>query len=162
LRAIRSLEPVWKSVKQLKDSSLFWCGITATAGVVLIAIIFPLEVAIVGLSVLFTHEFSHFLAARFVGAEAKWPIFIPLVVFLVGFTRIKNINTKDISFVALSGPIVGMVVALIAIAIGFLLGSSVLILAAGWSFVFELFAATLGKDGKQARMWRNKMKMSFD
>lgn len=143
--------------RKIAKSSFFKFGVTSVAGIVCLMYLLPIELAIVSIAVLYMHEFAHFATARATGAEAQWPMFIPLVLFVVGMTHIQHLHKKDIPVVALSGPIVGMIVSILALIVGLLLGSPLVILGAAWSFVFELFAATAGKDGSYAREWRNYM-----
>lgn len=151
---------LFKRTRTKKLHSFFWFGVSSVAGILCLMYMMPLEIALVSIAVLFLHEFGHFAMAKLKGAEADWPLFIPLLFFVVGMTHITHLHKKDISAVALSGPIIGMIVSLVAFAIGILLGSSLVVLAAAWSFVFELFAATAGKDGSYAREWRSYMTTS--
>lgn len=143
-----------KLLKKLIKKPITKTIATGAIAVTIAILILPIELALVSLIVLFGHEFAHYVSAWNLGAEPEFPFFIPLGIILIGITRVKNLNKKDIPTVALSGPIMGMYLALIGIALGFAISSPILMMGAAGSFVFELFAATLGSDGSRARKWR--------
>lgn len=125
--------------------------VTGSIGGATMGYFLPLELAVLFSCVLLFHEFSHYLTALIVNAKPQLPFFIPLGFAIIGITKVKGIKTKDVRLVALSGPIVGAFVSLTALLLGLVLGSSVLVIGASCSLVFEVYSGTLGSDGAKAR-----------
>jgi hypothetical protein len=61
-------------------------------------------IVFVMIAALFIHELGHFYVARKRKANPDLPYFIPLFPFLIGITRIKNLDPKDAPAVILAGP----------------------------------------------------------
>jgi membrane-associated protease RseP (regulator of RpoE activity) len=74
------------------------------------------------MSILLAHELGHFFACRYYGIAASYPYFIPaptLIGTMGAFIRIRSpiVNRKALFDVGLSGPVVGFVFALPALAL---------------------------------------------
>jgi len=139
--------------KQLIRKQNFWSAVSVVVGSSLVVYLLPIEFAVISLIVLFFHELAHYLSALAVGAKPIFPIFIPLGFMIIGLTRIKKINPKFIPGIALSGPIVGAMLSSMALVLGIVLNSSLVVLGAGISLVCEVFSGTIGSDGSIARKW---------
>ena len=93
-------------------------------------------VGLVGL--LFAHEFGHVVAARTVGIRATWPIFIP---FLGAVVRLRRapVNAKMAANIAIGGPAMGTMSALLCIVCYLWTDSMLLLVLAYTACVFNLF-----------------------
>lgn len=100
------------------------------------------------------HELAHVLTAWQVGGHPAWPVFIPLGIIVLAITRVRQIDRRYVPLVALSGPIVGAMLSLLAIGIGIFLRSPVIIRGASLILGSEIFTGTLGADGSHARKAR--------
>lgn len=154
----RILKNLGSFLKKLVKAPVVKTITTGLAGIASVVFVLPLELAILSLSVLIFHEFSHYLTALGVGAEPQLPIFIPLGIAIIGLTKVKNLNIKHVKLVALSGPVVGSFLSMLAILLGLALGSSIVTLGGVCSLAFEVYSGTLGSDGSKARQWNRKVK----
>lgn len=113
----------------------------------------PLELAAVMYFILVSHELAHVIAALVVGAKPSWPIFIPLGIIVLGLTKIKDIDLAYVKLVALAGPMLGAWLSLMVLIIGAALGNTILLVAGGLSFLFEVLTGTIGHDGRIAKRY---------
>lgn len=111
--------------------------------------------------VLLAHELGHYIWAKRYTKNVDFPIFLPLPILLVGFTRVKNLSDIQKSEVALAGPIFGSIAAFLLIIFNFIfrLFSPALLLAL---FISEIVFNYFGMDGMKYRKYRkiNKLCMS--
>ena len=84
---------------------------------------------------IFVHELGHFLEAEREGLKPDWPVFIP---FLGAYVKHTRGNPWQTTRVAIAGPILGGVAALVCYAIGKANGSHLLIALGYFGFVLNL------------------------
>ena len=84
---------------------------------------------------IFVHELGHFVEARRRGFNAAWPVFIP---FLGAYVKHTRGNPWQTTRVAIAGPILGGVAALVCYLIGKSNGSQLLIALGYFGFVLNL------------------------
>lgn len=114
--------------------------------------------ALVPFTVVVAHEFAHFYTAKYRGAkEVGLPILIPIPPFyLLGLTKV--IEPNDMRFVALSGPIVGMLASACLALVGLALSNLVCVAVSGLCFLHELLAFFFSSDARKARNRYTKKK----
>jgi Zn-dependent protease len=84
---------------------------------------------------IFVHEMGHWLEATREGLNPSWPVFIP---FLGAYVRHTRGNPWQTARVAIAGPIIGGVAALVCYAIGRSNGSDLLVALGYFGFVLNL------------------------
>jgi Zn-dependent protease len=84
---------------------------------------------------IFVHELGHFLEARREGLNPQWPVFIP---FLGAYVKHTGGNAWQTARVAIAGPILGGVAALVCFALGEANGSDLLVALGYFGFVLNL------------------------
>ena len=84
---------------------------------------------------IFVHELGHYLEATREGLDPDWPVFIP---FLGAYVKHTRGNPWQTTRVAIAGPILGGVAALVCYAIGKSNGSDLLIALGYFGFVLNL------------------------
>jgi Zn-dependent protease len=84
---------------------------------------------------IFVHELGHYLEASREGLNPDWPVFIP---FLGAYVRHTRGNPWQTARVAIAGPILGGVAALVCFAIGEAQNSDLLIALGYFGFVLNL------------------------
>ena len=106
--------------------------------------------------VLFIHELGHYLVAKYHKAKVSYPIFLPLPLFSVGLTRIRDLSLSKVPVVALSGMLFSISFII------FLLINNYFLLLFPTSILFailfsELFYNFIGFDGKKYRSAKQKL-----
>lgn len=99
---------------------------------------------------LIAHEMGHALTAYFNGADVGYMFFIPLILFAIGATQIRDIPPKARAAVAYAGPLAGAAFSLIAMLIAYMLGQPVLG-ALLIIFLYEISGLFIGTDARKAR-----------
>jgi len=84
---------------------------------------------------IFVHELGHFIEAKREGLNPDWPVFIP---FLGAYVRHTRGNPWQTARVAIAGPILGGVAALVCFALGEAQDSNLLIALGYFGFVLNL------------------------
>jgi Zn-dependent protease len=84
---------------------------------------------------IFVHELGHFVEAKREGLDPDWPVFIP---FLGAYVKHTRGNPWQTTRVAIAGPILGGVGALVCFAIGEAQGSDLLTALGYFGFVLNL------------------------
>jgi Zn-dependent protease len=84
---------------------------------------------------IFVHELGHFLEAQREGLKPDWPVFIP---FLGAYVKHTRGNPWQTARVAIAGPILGGLGALVCFGIGEANGSNLLIALGYFGFVLNL------------------------
>jgi Zn-dependent protease len=84
---------------------------------------------------IFVHELGHFLEAKREGLDPDWPVFIP---FLGAYVKHTRGNPWQTARVAIAGPILGGVAALVCFALGETQNSNLLIALGYFGFVLNL------------------------
>ena len=104
----------------------------------------------IALIVLLSHELAHYFMAKKSGAEVNLPIFLPLPFIAIAITKAKGLSNRSKMKVALSGPIVGFITALLIIIVNsiFNIISPVPLVALATGEVVFNF---IGNDGKKYR-----------
>jgi hypothetical protein len=103
--------------------------------------------------VLLLHELGHYFMGKYYGADAKFPIFIPLIFFSIGITPIYNLKDQYKSRVALAGPLLAVCFILLTILTNLttkLFSTKLLFLVLAGEIVLNYF----GSDGKRYRKHR--------
>ena len=99
---------------------------------------------------LFVHELGHYFVARKRKANPDLPYFIPLFPFIIGVTRIKNLNIKDSPAVLIAGPAFGILFILFFIIFNFY-HNLFSILPLIFILLFEIVSNYFGSDGNKYR-----------
>jgi Zn-dependent protease len=84
---------------------------------------------------IFVHELGHYLEAAREGLNPSWPVFIP---FLGAYVKHTRGNPWQTARVAIAGPILGGVAALVCFALGEAQGSDLLVALGYFGFVLNL------------------------
>ena len=99
---------------------------------------------------LFVHELGHYFVARKRKANPDLPYFIPLFPFIIGVTRIKNLNIKDSPAVLIAGPAFGLLFIFFFIIFNFY-HNLFSILPLIFILLFEIVSNYFGSDGNKYR-----------
>jgi Zn-dependent protease len=102
------------------------------------ALLWPWQFAVLFVLLLLVHEMGHVLMLRRLGVPASAPMFIPFLGAFVGLKRLPD-NAWDEARTGLAGPVLGSVGAAVVLALGWLLGSDLLIAASYTGFLLNLF-----------------------
>ena len=129
---------------------------TAAASAAVLYYFLPIWLGAFMLLVIIAHEFGHVLAAKYLGADAETPIFIPLGPLILGLSKIITDQADIHQFVALAGPLAGAFIALALLVASLLVGFYSGVWAGAWMFSYEAYAITFGSDGKKFRKWRKE------
>lgn len=113
-------------------------------------------IAAVIIPVLIIHEVGHIMAGILVGADVSAPIFIPLGIFVLGMTRIRNVSEEFKGLVAIAGPALGYGLALGLLLSAVYSGLHTLTWVCVSAILVELWSATCGSDGRKYRRARRR------
>lgn len=102
------------------------------------------------------HEMGHIIAAHISGAEIGYTFFIPLIIAVLGATQITNIPTEKEAFIAISGPIAGLIGSILLFIYALLFGLQYLIWPIILLVVFEVFNLVVGSDAKKYKKAKKK------
>ena len=122
---------------------------TAVAAGMLLAGFYPPMVAMATMGVIVAHELGHYLVALALSQSPKLPFFIPIGIGVIGATYVDGTDHR--SAIAIAGPIAGLIACHIIAGIGFSTNNTALVVVAVALMFWELFSATLGKDGHTYR-----------
>jgi Zn-dependent protease len=84
---------------------------------------------------IFVHELGHYLEAAREGLNPQWPVFVP---FLGAYVKHTRGNPWQTARVAIAGPIVGGLAALVCFALGEAMSSDLLVALGYFGFVLNL------------------------
>lgn len=112
--------------------------------------IFNNPVIFVMIMALFVHELGHYFVARKRKANPDLPYFIPLFPFVIGITRIKNLNIKDSPAVLIAGPAFAILFTLFFIIFNFYY-NLFSIFPLLFILAFEIVSNYFGSDGNKYR-----------
>jgi len=133
-----------------KVPKITWTIFTASAVAAVNYSIIHSSFVFFAMLVLFTHEIAHYFMAKKLGSNPSFPLFIPLPLFAIAFTRVPGLSNESQIKVALSGPLVGFLTAfvlfLLNIIFNFTTTIGLAVLAIG-----ELFFNFMGTDGAKYR-----------
>lgn len=87
---------------------------------------------------LFMHEMGHYFAAKKAKLPVSTPIFIPFVGAFISMKEMPSDASTE-AFVAIAGPVLGSIGALICLAIYYITGKSIFIALAYSGFILNLF-----------------------
>ncbi|MDA0763727.1 MAG: hypothetical protein O3A39_04760 [Proteobacteria bacterium] len=118
-------------------------------------------IVLLGSIVLLVHEFGHYIMAKHYGADAQFPIFIPLIFASIGITQVFNLDDMYKSSVALAGPLLASCFIICLMLFNFIYkffsAKILLLLLAG-----EIILNYIGLDGKKYRKFKqNNLSISF-
>lgn len=116
--------------------------------------LFPPLVGAAAVSILFSHELGHIVVGKVAGGEPSPPYYIPLGWILIGVSKIKGLSATARPWVALAGPSAGALMAAAILSIALWTGNVSLAWVAAAGLVFEIYAGSLGSDGRKFRAWR--------
>lgn len=122
----------------LKLNATFTMFLSMVISVAIYALPFGLWYAMGFVILLFVHEFGHVIASRVVGVGAKPPIFIPFIGAVVSLTR-RPVNAKMAANIAIGGPAMGAISALICIVFYFWTDSILMLVLAYTACILNLF-----------------------
>lgn len=126
------------------------CG-SAVATAMLMYAVLGLPVALLILIALIAHETGHALLAHISGAQIWPPIFVPFGIGAIGITRVANLDTQFRAAVALAGPAAGFATVAALALLSCVAAAESLILPLVVLAVAEIYAVTLGSDGRKFR-----------
>lgn len=122
----------------LKFNATFTMFLSMLVSVMVYALPFGIWFAAGFVALLFAHEFGHVIASRVVGIGALPPIFIPFIGAVVRLKR-QPLNAKMEANVAIGGPAMGAISALVCIAFYFWTDSILLLVLAYTACILNLF-----------------------
>jgi Zn-dependent protease len=99
------------------------------------ALIWGWKFALGVIVLIFVHELGHFIEAKREGLNPSWPVFIP---FLGAYVKHTRGNPWQTARVAIAGPILGGVAALVCFVIGESNGSNLMLALGYFGFVLNL------------------------
>ena len=118
-------------------------------------------IVLLGSLVLLIHEFGHYIMAKYHGANAQFPIFLPLIFASIGIISVFDLEDKYKSSVALAGPLLASCFIICLMLFNFLyklFSTKILLLL----LVGEILLNYIGSDGKKYRKFKqNNLSISF-
>lgn len=125
-------------VAMLKIGPIVVMALSMLISIAVYAIAFGIKFALGFVLLLFAHEYGHLVASRVVGLQVSSPIFIP---FIGAVIRIKELplNAKMEANVAIGGPAMGTLSALICLALYFWTNSMLLLVLSYTACLLNLF-----------------------
>lgn len=126
------------AVALLKLHATFTMFLSMAISVLVYALPFGFWFAVGFVVLLFAHEFGHVLASRAVGVSASPPLFIPFLGAMIRLGK-KPQNAKMEANIAIGGPAMGALSALLCIAFYFWTDSVLLLVLAYTACILNLF-----------------------
>lgn len=126
---------VWAILKLNMAITMF---LSMVVSVLVYAIPFGIWYAVGICLLLLTHELGHIIAARAVGIRGTWPIFIPFLGAMIKLYRLP-INVKMAANIAIGGPALGTLGALLCIVFYFWTDSMLMLVMAYMGCMLNLF-----------------------
>lgn len=125
-------------IAMLKMGPILMMALSMLVSIAVYAVAFGLKFALGFVLLLFAHEFGHLVASRVVGLKVSSPIFIP---FLGAVIRIKELplNAKMEANVAIGGPAMGTLSALICLVLYLWTNSMLLLILSYTACLLNLF-----------------------
>lgn len=125
-------------IAMLKMGPMVVMALSMFVSIAVYAVAFGLPFAIGFVLLLFAHEYGHLVAARVVGLKVSSPIFIP---FLGAVIRVKELprNVKMEANVAIGGPAMGTLSALVCLAIYLWTNSMLMLVLSYTACLLNLF-----------------------
>ena len=122
----------------LKVGPVLMMALSMLLSIAIYALAFGLQFALGFVLLLFAHEFGHLVASRVVGLQVSSPIFIP---FLGAVIHIKElpINSKMEANVAIGGPAMGTLSALLCLVFYFWTNSMLMLVLSYTACLLNLF-----------------------
>lgn len=105
---------------------------------------------------LFIHELGHYFVARYKGADPDLPFFLPLFPFIIGLTRIKDLDFQHAPAVLLAGPAFAVLFILLFIFFNYfyrIFSTISLFMIMLFEIVFNYF----GSDGRKYRRIKSQL-----
>lgn len=134
----RALLFVAGGIAMLKIGPILMMALSMLLSIAVYAMAFGLKFALGFVLLLFAHEFGHLVASRVVGLPVSSPIFIP---FLGAVIRIKELprNVKIEANIAIGGPAMGTLSALVCLALYFWTNNMLLLILSYTACLLNLF-----------------------
>lgn len=125
-------------IAMLKMGPIIMMALSMLISIAVYAAAFGLKFALGFVFLLFAHEYGHLVASRVVGLRVSSPIFIP---FIGAIIRIKElpINAKMEANVAIGGPAMGTLSALLCLALYFWTNSMLMLVLSYTACLLNLF-----------------------
>lgn len=125
-------------IAMLKMGPIIVMALSMLVSIVVYAMAFGVPFAVGFVLLLFVHEYGHLIAARVVGLKVSSPIFIP---FLGAVIRVKEMpkNVKMEASVAIGGPAMGALSALVCLAIYLWTNSMLMLVLSYTACLLNLF-----------------------
>ena len=142
--------------KKLKQFFIFIASASAVAAINYTVLHNPFVFVI--LIILFAHELGHYMIAKINKVQVDFPYFIPIPIFSIGITHIKNMSFLPVVVrkkILMYGPITGFLTSFHLFIFSLIFFPS---LALPFLFVsfYELFFNYFGSDGKKYRQIEEK------
>lgn len=125
-------------VALLKLNATFTMFLSMMVSVLVYALPFGVWYAAGFVALLFAHEFGHVIASRVVGVRVSPPIFIPFIGAMIRLYR-RPVNAKMEANIAIGGPAMGAISALLCIAAYFWTDSMFALVLAYTACILNLF-----------------------
>jgi hypothetical protein len=87
--------------------NLIYTIITAAAAAQINYLFFGIDVVLLVIFSVLSHEFAHYIYSKSSGANTSLPLLIPLPFFVIGMVRSQNLSDEHRSSVDISGMIAG-------------------------------------------------------
>lgn len=146
---------MWKKARKI----LFTAGSAAATAAVMYQF-WPARALGVAGTVLVGHEFGHYVTAKAHKMDADPPIFIPLIIVMMGLTHVvPNDDSEAQRDVAVAGPVFGMITAAGIFLFGAFTGNTPVMLYAASAFAGEFFWMVWGFDSKHIVKHQQEMNL---
>jgi hypothetical protein len=133
--------------------NLIYTIITAAAAAQVNYLFFGIDIVLLVIFSVLSHEFAHYVYSKSSGAKTFFPLFIPLPFFIIGMVRSQNLSDEYRSSVAISGMIAGsftlFIMLLLNIYFNYFNPSTIIFM-----ILFEILINYFGSDGKKYRLFK--------
>ncbi len=150
-----------RKVKRAAWQATYCIGSAAATAAVLYAML-PLWLGMLIMIIVAAHEFGHYFAAATTGQMPLLPFFIPLIYGVLGGTTVKGKDPTHLQSVALAGPVVGSIIAIIMMLAAITMRFTPMAWASMWMLLFQVWSGTFGADGRRFRRHKNESKEAAD
>lgn len=133
--------------------NLIYTIMTAVAAAQINYYFFGIDVVLLSLFSVISHEFAHYIFSKSSGAKTSFPLFVPLPFFIIGMVRSQNLSDEYRSSVAISGMIAGSLTLFIILILNIYFNyfNPLTII---FMILFEILINYFGSDGKKYRLFK--------
>jgi len=134
----RGIICVASCIAMLKIGPILTMGLSMLLSIVVYAAAFGLKFAVGFVLLLLVHEYGHVIAAKVVGLRVSSPIFIPFIGAVIGIKDLPS-NAKVEANVAIGGPAIGTLSALLCLALYFWSNNQLMLILSYTACLLNLF-----------------------